>query len=290
MNVKRFVDRTLWWEIVLLLLGTFIIAWGLNAFLIPNKIASGGVSGFSTIIYYLTGFPVGALMLILNIPIFYAAYRIWGWGTIARSLLASVALSVFIDWQAATIFPQAWTQNTFLAVLYGGIITGIGTGLVFRARGTTGGTDLIAKMIQKYSHYSVGNCLLAIDGCVILLAALVFNIELALFALISVYVNSRMLDTVQQGISYSKAAFIVSDQYKQIGEELMRQLERGVTGLDSRGLYTNQKRETLLCVVAQSEVSEVKRIVYTIDKKAFIVITNAHEVLGEGFRPLDQVS
>ncbi len=284
------LHKTLWWEYPLILLGAFLIAWGLNAFLIPNKIASGGLSGLSTIVYYMTGFPVGTFVLLCNIPIFIAAYRVWGKKMLLRSFVGTVALSVFIDLQAAFILPEPWTENLLLAVLYGGIFTGLGTGLVFRGRGTTGGTDILAKIVHRYTQANVGNCILAINGCVIVLAAIVFNIELALYGLIAVYVNSRMVELVQEGISYSKEVLIISDHYLEIGAEIMKQMERGVTGMQGRGYFTDQKREVLLCVIPQSEITQLKRIVYAIDDRAFVIIANAQEVLGKGFRSLEKIN
>jgi len=268
-------------------LGSLVAAIGVALFLVPNKIASGGVSGFSTIIYYLTGWPVGILMIICNVPLFLLGFRRFGAKSMVRSLYGALVLSIFIDalafWQGETSF----VGDPLLASLYGGVLAGVGLGLVFRSGGTTGGTDLLARLLYSNLGLSLGNTLLTVDGFVIVLAAIFFDLELALYALIAVFITGRMIDVVLEGISYHKAVLIISDQYEALGKMLLTRLDRGITGLMSRGVYTGKSREALLCVVGQGELTALKEMIYEVDANAFIIITQAHEVLGEGFRPFE---
>ena len=264
------------------ILGSFILAVGLIAFLIPNKIAAGGVSGLATISFYLTGLPVGVTMLIFNIPLFLISMKELGVKVGIKSLAGTIALSFFIDMLTPFIPPS--TQNPLLAALYGGIMSGLGLGIVFRSKGTTGGTDLGAALLHKYFKSSIGMSLLAIDGIVIILAGIVFNVEAALFALITVFVTSKVIDVVQEGISYTRAAYIISEKNSEIADTINRVLERGVTSLMGKGTFTDTERQVLLCVVSQREVTGLKDLVYDIDPSAFMIVSDVHEVLGEGFK------
>lgn len=271
------------WDLVGITIGSFITALGLVAFLIPNKIAAGGVSGLATILYYLFKFPVGITMFIINIPLLLLCVKELGMKFGVKSLYGTFVISFFVEFLAAFII-QPWTTDSLLAAVYGGVVCGLGLGIVFRSKGTTGGTDLAAALINKFAKISLGYSLLTIDAMVIILAGIVFNVEQALYALVAVFVTSKMIDVVQEGVSYAKAALIISEEYEMISRELLARMNRGVTSFQSKGVYTEKEREVLLCVVAQSEVSTLKSIVYSIDPKAFVIVSNVHEVLGEGFK------
>ncbi len=266
--------------------GSFITALGLAAFLIPNKIAAGGVSGLATVLYYVFQFPVGITMFVINVPLLLLCTKELGMKFGAKSLYGTFVISFFVDFLGVYI-AQPWTKDPLLASVYGGVVSGLGLGIVFRSKGTTGGTDLAAALIHKFVKISLGYSLFVIDAMVIILAGIVFNIEQALYALVAVFVTSKMIDVVQEGVSYARAALIISDKYEQIGRELLQRMDRGVTALQGRGAYTSREREVLLCVVAQSEVTTLKSIVYRIDPKAFIIVANVNEVLGEGFKQAD---
>ncbi len=264
------------------LLGVLITAAGLDMFLIPNKIAAGGVSGVATIVYYLVEFPVGLTMLAINIPLFIFSIKEMGLGFGIRSLFGTVTLSLAVD-LLAKVLPVP-TNDIFLASLYGGVLVGIGLGIVFRSKGTTGGTDLAAALIHRFTGLPIGMSLLAIDAFVIVAAGIFFNAEAAMFALITVFVTARVIDIVQEGVGYAKAALIISEQNDKIAEVILNRMDRGVTALQGRGLYTRREKDILLSVVTQSEVSRLKELVYEVDPKAFVIVANIHEVLGEGFR------
>lgn len=262
--------------------GVVLTAIGLDMFLIPNKIAAGGVSGIGTLVYYLSGFPVGITMLAINIPLFIMGIRELGVGFGLRSLYGTITLSVVVDLMADRI--PVLTDEPLLASLYGGIVVGIGIGLVFRFKGTTGGTDLAAAIVNRYIKASVGLVLFVIDGAVIIAAGLIWNAELALYALLTVFLTARVIDVVQEGFGYAKAALIVSNRPEEVAAAILNRLDRGATALVGRGLYTGAERDVILSVVTRAEVSRLKDLVHEIDPGAFVILADVHEVLGEGFK------
>ncbi|WP_066633628.1 YitT family protein [Desulfolucanica intricata] len=265
--------------------GVILTALGLDMFLVPNKIAAGGVSGLATILYYLFHMPVGLVMLLLNIPLFIMGFYRLGLGFVIRSLYGTVALSVAVD-ILAPVLPVP-TGNLLLASLYGGILSGLGLGLVFRYKGTTGGTELLAAIIRTYTSMSTGQLLFLVDAAVVIAAGIVFNsAELALYALISIFVTAWLIDLVLEGFSYDRAFIIISEHSDKIAGVILKNLDRGVTALQGRGLYTGAQRDVLLSVVSRSEVSRLKEIVYEVDHRAFIIMTEVNEVLGEGFKEI----
>ncbi|MDD3926019.1 MAG: YitT family protein [bacterium] len=265
-----------------IILGVTLVAVGLDVFLVPNRIAGGGVSGLAIILHYLLNVPVGTTILALNIPLFYAGIKLLGAGFGLRTLVATVVLSAEVDLFAA--FLPVITHDLLLAAIYGGLLTGIGMGMVFRFRGTTGGTDMIARLVHRFTSFTIGQALLIVDFFIIAAAGVVFNAELALFALINLYINIRIIDLVQEGISVSKMAVIISDYSEDIAAGILGDLGRGVTGLDGEGLYSGRKRQVLLCVINRAETGKLKDIVNSIDPAAFVIMTDTHEVLGEGFK------
>jgi len=266
------------------LVGVVITAVGVSCFLIPAKIAAGGVSGLATVIYHLTEFPVGVTMLLFNIPLFILSWRIIGPVFGAKTIFGTLAMSVFVD--LFNQFAVPMTEDLLLAAIYGGVISGIGLGIAFRSGGSTGGTDMAAQLVARVFPTSVGQALLIVDGFVIVLAGLAFGLELAMYALIAVFITTKTVDVVQEGQSYAKACLVISDYPEAIGQLIMERLERGVTMLDGRGMYTKYDKEILLAIVSRMEISTLKSIVAEIDKRAFVIIYDVHEVLGEGFRGL----
>lgn len=263
-------------------LGAVLTAIALNMFLIPNKVAAGGVSGFATVLHYLLGLPVGMTMLALNIPLFLISVKILGAKFGANTLFGAAVLSLAIDLSAP--YTPVLTADLLLSSLYGGVLTGIGMGLVFRFKGTTAGTDLLAAIINKLFKVSVGQALLSVDFFVIAFAGLAFaSAELSLYALISLFVTSQIIDLIQEGPSTSKAFFIVSGEPDAVARKIMEEMDRGVTFLQGRGGYTGESRDVLFCVVTTSEVTKLKDIVNSIDGKAFVIVADVHDVLGEGF-------
>ncbi len=263
-------------------LGCTIMALGMNLFLVPNRIAAGGLSGIGIVIYTLFHFPVGMTVLILNIPLFLISWKVLGTSFGVKTLFATLCFSFMVD---ATAFLDALTYDLFLATLFGGVLVGTGLGFIFRQEATTGGTDLAAAIIHKFvPSFSVGQLLLAIDAIVVLMAAFAFGqYEIALYASVSIFITSRVIDFVVVGINYTKAAYIISGRSEKISSRVLKELNRGVTELKGRGMYTGMDRPVLMCVVRSRDIPHMKKIVQEEDPEAFIFISDVREVLGEGF-------
>ncbi|HHU63604.1 MAG TPA: YitT family protein [Clostridiales bacterium] len=263
-----------------IVVGTFITSLAFNFFLIPNKIAPGGISGIATVLYYLFRLPVGVTMLVMNIPLFIAGVKTLGGVFGLKSLIATILLSFFID----IIKVEPLTHDVMLASVYGGIAMGVGLGIVFKSGATTGGTDLAAKIVHKFFPFiTIGWLLFVIDFCVVIMAAVVFGPEMALYALVSLFIASKLIDIIQEGLNRAKAFIIISDHNDAIGRAVMEKMGRGVTNLLGEGMFTGTKKRVLLCVVSRLEITRLKNIVYEIDPKAFVILTDVREVIGEGF-------
>ncbi len=263
--------------------GCLVGAIAYPMFLVPNAIASGGVSGISIIFNHLFGTPVGLIALLMNIPLFIVGYRTMGRLFAFRSLVATVLFSVLID-----VLPvSAVTHDPFLGCVFGGVLLGVGLGIILRAGATTGGTDMVARMVHaRFSHITIGAFLLSIDLCVILAAGFFIQVEHALYAMVSIFVTTKVIDIVMEGFTKQKACYIISPQCARVKEELIAKLNRGVTVLLAQGGYSGQERPVLLCIVGAQEVGQLKMIIRRVDEKAFVFITDAYEVLGEGFSKL----
>jgi uncharacterized membrane-anchored protein YitT (DUF2179 family) len=268
-----------------ILFGVTVTSLSLVWLLIPNKIAAGGVSGMAIILYYLWGWPVAWTMFMMNLPLFLACLWTFGPRFGAKTLFGSAFISITIEFWEKFVHLLPLTKDPLLASLYGGVVAGVGMGLAFRFRGTTGGTDLAAQLLNRFTGISIGQSLLIFDGSIILLAGLVFHsTELALYAVITLFVTGKVLDTVLEGFDYAKAAFIVSEYSEEIGRKILSELQRGATGLFGRGLYSTERKEVILCVISRAEEVKLKELVRQIDPKAFVIISDVHEVLGEGFK------
>ena len=264
-------------------LGAAIMAFGVSSFLLPNQLSSGGFSGVATITYYLLNIPMGLMIMILNVPLFiFAGYKI-GKDFFIKSLIGTASLSIFID-----IFDKypAVTTDRFLACIYGGAIIGIGTAVILRVGASTGGTELIANIIKIYNPYiSMSSYLTAIDIIIIALNVIFFrHIEIGLYSAIAIYLYGQMIDIIFEGVYYTKLMFIISDKNEEIAKEITREVKRGVTGLYGKGMFKEQDKLVLICVASRGDISKIKDIAKKIDEKSFIIIANAREVLGKGFK------
>ncbi|KJS14521.1 MAG: membrane protein [Peptococcaceae bacterium BRH_c4b] len=265
--------------------GVLLTTLGLDLFLIPNKIAAGGVSGIAIVVHYLAGAPVGMTMLVLNVPLFLMGIYRLGLKFGFRSLYGTISLSLLVD--ALAPYMPVLTKDPMLASVFGGVLVGLGLGLVFRFRGTTGGTDLAAAVLRTYTGANVGQLLFLVDAMVVLAAGFAFNSwELGMYALITIFVTAWLIDLVQEGISYAKAFIIISENSDAIAEAVLNQMNRGATALKGRGMYTGADKDVLLVVVNRSQVTVLKDLVHREDPGAFVVMADVHEVLGEGFKPL----
>lgn len=272
-------------EYLVITAGAFLVALAADVFLIPNQVVSGGVTGVAIILYYLIGTPVGIVTLLLNIPLFIAGVR-WGGGltTGIRTVYAVIIMSFFIDFLQGRV--PAVTRDPLLYTIYGGIIDGLGLGLVLRFRGTTGGTDIIARLAKRFMGLNYGFTLLITNVIVLGAAAFIFGVEPAMYAIILAAISSKVIDLVQEGIQSARAAIIVTNRPYEVRQAILRELERGVTVLEGRGGYTGTRREVLLCAVQRNEISRLKYILHQVDPEAFVIIHAVHEVLGEGFQDI----
>lgn len=261
--------------------GFFTVALGLNLFLIPNRLAAGGASGLATILFYTSGLPVGPTIAVINVILFVAGISVFGRTFGVKTVYGALGLAFAVY---VTRGVPAITTDPFLATLYGGILSGIGMGIVFYNGANTGGTDILAQILSKYSNLAIGQLFLVVDMTVTLIAWSVFGAKLALYGLIAVIIMGRVIDLVLEGVTYEKAAFIISDKAGDIADGIFKELNRGVTLLESRGGYSKKESFTLLCVVSKRQLEGLKDIVSRIDKNAFTIITDAREVRGEGFR------
>lgn len=268
-------------DTMLILIGSLVTALGFNLFLLPNHIASGGVSGVSVLVQYWFGTEPAYTQWALNIPLFVLGIIFLGKQYGIRSLLGSFVLPLLIF---VTSEIPAPTTNALLASIYGGICVGVGLGLVFRGRGSTGGLTILAQIIQKISGLSFSISVVLLDGTVIVLAAFFLGMEQALYALIGLFVTGKAITAIEVGFRTTKVAYIISDQANEISEAILNDLDRGLTKLDAHGGYTGDARTVLMVVVGQNEVSRLKAIVQSVDRSAFVIISEAHEVLGEGFK------
>ena len=268
----------------LILLGCLIGSAAYPLFLVPNAIAPGGLTGVATILNYLWGLPVGVTSLALNLPLFLIGYKEMGGIFAFRSLVATILFSVAID-----LLPlPPLTDDILLGSVYGALLLGVGLGLIMRGGATTGGSDMIARMVNKrFPTLTVGTFLFLVDCAVILCAAFTMSASAALYALICIFVSARAVDLVLAGTGSAKACFIVTRTPQRISGRILEELERGATLVQGTGAYSGEERAVLISVVSQREVVPLKRIVREEDQKAFVFITDTHETLGEGFSALE---
>jgi len=278
-------------------LSSIIQAFSLRIFFVPANLASGGVSGISQLINHFTGWPIGLMVLIGNVPLFLLGWRFLGGRRFAfRTAFAIITYSIFTDMLLNTaLFTEngAGTRliadlqgDIFLNSLYGAIVSGVGFGLVYRARGTSGGSDILARILNNWRGVSMTQSYLIVDTAVILGAGFVFGWKNALYAMITLYVSGLVSETVLEGGGTVRTAMIITREVDVISNRVMEELQRGVTILEGSGAYTGESRPVLYCVIMRSEVATLKAIVHEADPLAFMVIGIAHEALGEGFRPL----
>jgi uncharacterized membrane-anchored protein YitT (DUF2179 family) len=279
------------WKLVreysFILLGAFIQALAMRLFLIPGQLVSGGISGAAQIINFYTGWPIGLMVLVGNIPLFLLGWRFLGGARFAiRTALAILAFSFLTDFLALFIPPQGITQDNFLNCLFGGVLLGAGLGLVYRGRGTSGGSDILGRILNSKFAIPISQSYLITDTLVVLAGGFTFGWEKALYGLVVIYVSGLAAEMVSEGSSIFRTAMIITSAPDAVITEITRTLERGVTILQGKGGYTGTDRPVLYCVVTRSEVNQLKELVHEADPEAFMVIGTAHEALGEGFQPL----
>ena len=273
-------------QIILLVFGTLILAIAINLFFVQNNLSTGGASGIAIIIYYLYKVPIGLTVILINIPLFIIAIKDLGWKFSSKAIIGTGILSVFLELTKGVVNLITIEQDLFLGAIFGGLLNGIGLSLVFKADGSTGGSDLLAQIIYKKRPVSsIGQILLVIDSIVIITNAIVFNsITVALYSVIALYISKKTTDIIFEGIDYTKAVNIISKRGNEIAKQIIEKTDRGVTISKCIGVYTNEEYIHVISVVNTPQLSLVKKVVRSIDKEAFIYISNTHEVLGLGFK------
>lgn len=268
--------------------GTFLQAIAIRLFLVPSGLVSGGVSGLSQLINHYTGWPIGLMILIGNIPLFILGWRFLGGRRFAlRTAFAVVTISIFTDTLVFFLPGEGLTDDLVLNTLYGGVVSGFGFGLVYRGQATSGGSDILARILSHWKGISISQSYMLTDSLIMFGAGLTFSWENALYALVMLYISGIAAEAITQGSDVVRTALIITSQPEDVAAKIMENLERGVTLMKARGGYTGEERTVLYCVVSRSEVSQVKALVKEVDSRAFMVIGHANEALGEGFHTLD---
>lgn len=273
-------------EYLLIIIGTGLMATAITSCFDAAGMVTGGFSGIAIIVkagtkgLYGNGVPLWVTNLVLNVPVFILAAKIKGFSFVKKALMGDISLTVWL-----AVLP-AWklSEDIFLAALYGGILQGVGIGLVFLGGGTTGGTDFLAAIIQKYmKHYSIAQVMQFVDGAVVVAGMYVFGVERALYAIIAVYLVTKVSDGIIAGLKFSKAVYIITDKPDEVSRMVMEDIDRGITGIRAKGMYSGNDKLMLFCVVGKKELVHLKEMIDEIDPKAFVIVGDAREVHGEGF-------
>lgn len=276
--MKRFIK-----DIIISLLGCFIAAFGTSCFLLPNQLSSGGFSGIATILYYFLDWQMGTTIILMNIPLFIISYFKVGKEFFFKSLISTFTFSKFID-----ILEQfkLIENDKFLASIYGGVLVGIGLAIVFKGESSTGGSDLIGQLARAYNgNLKISKIMLGLDVVIVVLNIVFFNqLVIGLYSFVAIYIIEKMLDIVFEGINFCKAVYIISDESENISKAIIAEMDKGLTGFYGKGIYKNSDKLILMCVTKRRNISKLKNTVKKIDKYAFIMIVDAREVYGLGFK------
>ncbi|MDR5598262.1 YitT family protein [Paenibacillus larvae] len=287
MSSKRFARRLS--QLIPIAVGTAIFAFGLHYFVIPNELMEGGVTGVALLLKYAFDVPPSITNLVINIPLFYLGWRAFGKEAMSYTIFGTVSLSFFL-WVMETFIKHGWIipfatkQDYILAALYAGVTIGTGLGFVFRYGGTTGGSDILARFVQKKKGLSVGQVILFIDVIVITSSLLYIPKEKVLYTLVTVFVGSKMIDFITEGTHAAKAFTVITNHPQEIADVITKEMDHGVTLFPAKGTYSKMEKEVVYCVVYRREMKQFKDLVNKIDPRAFIIINEVHEVLGEGFK------
>lgn len=270
-------------EILGTILGAFIMAVGTAMFLLPNQLSSGGFAGIATIVYYLLKIPMGTTILILNIPMFFLAVYKVGKSFFIKSMIGTISFSFFVDILDKI---EPLTNDRFLACIYGGILIGLGTAILLKVNSSTGGSDLVSFIARAFNpNIRMGNIIIIVDTIVVALNMLFLReIEIGLYSAIAIYLMGKIIDIVFEGIYFTKLVIIISEENVQIAQKIGEEIKRGTTGLYGKGMYTGEEKLVLICAVSRRDVAKIKQVSREIDPRCFIIISNAREVLGLGFK------
>lgn len=271
-------------NILMIILGSAIFSFGFVHFNIQNALGEGGFSGITLILYFVFGLDVSVMNLVLNIPMFFLGWKLLGRRVFYYTLIGTFSVSVFLKIFEIYEIQLGISDDLFLASLFAGVFIGTGLGIIFRAGGTTGGVDIIARLAQKYLGWSMGKTMFMFDALVILVSWLTFlDIRSMMYTLVAVFVGARVIDFVQEGAYAARGAFIISEHQDAIANRITTEMDRGVTVLKGYGHYTKKDREVLYCVISKNEIMRLKTIISAVDPHAFVSVTETNDVMGEGF-------
>ncbi len=266
---------------LMIMIGITILAIGINVYYAPQHLVTGGVAGLSIVLKYVFKIPLWLTNIVVNLPLFVIGVKLKGIEFAKRAIFGTIYVS-FALWYTSFIPPVQ--SDLLIASVFGGLFTGTGVGIVLRASASTGGTDLLAIIIKHYlKKIPINQILLCIDGCIIVVGLFVFGVEKAMYALISIFIVSKVINTLVEGVNYSKGVHIISDKSKEISEVLMTHVQRGITSINGKGVYTGTERDILFIVCSKEELIDIQKLVREVDDKAFITITDVREVMGRGF-------
>lgn len=289
--MRGYRERPVFMKYVYIVVGTGIVSFAIKCIYEPNSLVVGGFSGLAIIIKSLTegiipgGVPLWFTNIALNLPVFLAALKVKGKSFIGKTLFSTIMVSFWLGVIPSVSFIE---NNILLAAIFGGALQGLGMGLVFLTKATTGGTDMVGAIIQNYlRQFSVAKIMMVIDAVIVIAGGYVFGIERALYAIITIVVVNRIADAIIEGIKFAKAAYIITDKYEEVSNAIMHKVDRGLTGIYAKGMYTGTDRYLLFCVVTKKELVHLKELVGKIDENAFIIVSDAREVMGEGFFPVE---
>ncbi len=291
--MKNVIRHKLWmraWKVFLIVLGSFVFGFSFQAFLLPNNIVSGGVTGIAMIINTFTRWPIGLMVIVMNIPLFLIAWRHFGLDYLLGSLLGMALSSAFVDLFALT--GLVLTNEPMLASIIGGVIKGLSLGMIYYYGAGTGGVDIVAKLVrQRFSQLNFGTVVLILDVAIIMIYALVIgNYDSAMYSIITMYVVSKVVDLVLYGLNNSCTCHIISEKSEAITRELTSgHMHRGVTILQGEGAYSHKKKHVILCVIKRSQIPELRRTLRALDENAFVIVTEAKNVFGRGFENISEV-
>lgn len=296
---EKLFSKQWFFDYTMILLGSFILAAGFVFFITPHRIVPGGVYGIAIVVHYLTkgmisywpeGIPIGMFGLILNIPLTWAGIRILGPKFGVKTIIGFILTSVFIDGitMLRTAGDAPLVNDVLLSCVFGGVLIGFGLGLIFKSRATSGGSDIVAMILAKYTRLPLGRLMIYVDSVIVLIALVSFrDWAIPLYSWVVIYISGRAIDITLEGADYNKALFIISKKHEEIREKILTDLERGGTYLKGKGMYTNEDKQIIFTIVSRREVTILEEYISTIDPDAFITIMDTKEILGEGFRSLN---
>lgn len=271
-------------SILTIIFGAAIYAFGLTYFVVPHHLFEGGATGITLITYYLFNIPISVMNLIINIPLFILAWKIFGAKTLYSSLLGTISLSIWLAIFDKIPLSFNLEGDLVIVALVAGVLLGLGLGIIFNAGGTTGGTDIVARILNKYTNISVGKLLFALDFLILMLILIIFqDLRLVTYTLLFDFIVSRVIDLIGEGGYAGKGFMIITQKPMEVADKINEDLGRGVTFISGQGYYSQKDLKIIYCIVARNEMIKMKELIHTIDPKAFITITEAHEILGEGF-------